>query len=96
MELKPGLGEGTVSDWAEQNNVNVAAAKSLQSKLNRLYHSPYLVEKTPYNVVSQIVNALENGISVIITFGKYQSELDYLLVANILTRKVRAVWEKHL
>lgn len=94
MELKPGLGEGTVSDWAEQNNVNVAAAESLQSKLNRLYHSPYLVEKTPYNVVSQIVNALENGISVIITFGKYQSELDYLLVANILTRKVRAVWEK--
>lgn len=94
MELKPGLGEGTVSDWAEQNNVNVAAAESLQSKLNRLYHSPYLAEKTPYNVVSQIVNALENGISVIITFGKYQSELDYLLVANILTRKVRAVWEK--
>ena len=94
MELKTGLGEGTVSDWAEQNNVNVAAAESLQSKLNRLYHNPYMVEKTPYNVVDQIVNALENGISVIITFGKYQSDLDYLLVANILTRKVRAVWEK--
>lgn len=94
MELKTGIGEGTVSDWAEQNNVNVAAAESLQSKLNRLYHNPYMVEKTPYNVVDQIVNALENGISVIITFGKYQSDLDYLLVANILTRKVRAVWEK--
>ena len=94
MELKTGLGEGTVSDWAEQNNVNVAAAESLQSKLNRLYHNPYMVEKTPYNVVDQIVNALENGISVIITFGKFQSDLDYLLVANILTRKVRAVWEK--
>ena len=94
MELKTGLGKETVSDWAEQNNVNVAAAESLQSKLNRLYHNPYMVEKTPYNVVDQIVNALENGISVIITFGKYQSDLDYLLVANILTRKVRAVWEK--
>ena len=94
MELKPGLGEGTVSEWAEQNNVNVAAAESLQSKLNRLYHSPYMVEKMPYNVVSQIVSALENGISVIITFGKYQSDLDYLLTANILTRKVRAVWEQ--
>lgn len=94
MELKPGIGEETVSDWAEQNNVNVAAAESLQSKLNRLYHNPYMVKKTPYNVVNQIVSALENGISVIITFGKYQSDLDYLLVANILTRKVRAVWEK--
>lgn len=94
MELKTGIGEGTVSEWAEQNNVNTAAAESLQSKLSRLYHNPYMVAKTPYNVVNQIVNALENGISVIITFGKYQSDLDYLLVANILTRKVRAVWEK--
>ena len=94
MELKTGIGEGTVSEWAEQNNVNIAAAESLQSKLNRLYHNPYMVEKTPYNVINQIVSALENGISVIITFGKYQSDLDYLLVANILTRKVRAVWEK--
>ena len=94
MELKSGIGEGTISEWAEQNNVNTAAAESLHSKLTRLYHSGYMVRKAPYNVVDQIVNALENGISVILSFGKYESDLDYLLVANILTRKVRSVWEK--
>ncbi len=93
MELKSGEGEGTVSEWAMSCNVNVAAAESLQSKLNRLYHKPYLIRKAPYNVVSQIVSALESGISVILSFGKYQSDLDYLLAANILTRKVRSVWE---
>lgn len=94
MEMKPGSEHGTVEEWADANNINVAAAESLQSKLNRLYHSDYMIEKTPYNVVSQIINALENGISVILSFGKYQTDLDYLLVANILTRKVRAEWER--
>ena len=94
MALRPGSGEGTVEEWAENSNINTAAAESLQSKLNRLYHNPYMTEKAPYNVVSQIINALENGISVILSFGAFQSDLDYLLVANILTRKVRAEWER--
>lgn len=94
MEMKPGSEYGTVEEWADANNINVSAAESLQSKLNRLYNSDYMTDKTPYNVVSQIINALENGISVILSFGNYQSDLDYLLVANILTRKVRAEWER--
>ena len=94
MELKNGEGEGTVSEWAESANVNVAAAESLQSKLDRLYRKEYLTEKVPYNVTDQIISSLQNGTSVILSFGKYQSDLDYLLAANILTRKVRAEWEK--
>jgi hypothetical protein len=94
MEMKPGSEYGTVEEWADANNINIAAAESLQSKLGRLYHSDYMTAKIPYNVVSQIINALENGISVILSFGKYQTDLDYLLVANILTRKVRAEWER--
>ncbi len=94
MELKGGIGEGTISEWAEANNVNIAASESLHSKLTRLYHSEYMTRKAPYNVVDQIVDALENGISVILSFGKYSTDLDYLLVANILTRKVRRIWEK--
>ncbi len=94
MEMKNGEGEGTVSEWAQNCSVNVAAAESLQSKLSRLYRKDYMCEKAPYNVVNQIINALQNGFSVILSFGKYQSDLDYLLAANILTRKVREAWEK--
>ena len=94
MEMKNGEGEGTVSEWAQNSNVNAAAAESLQSKLSRLYHKPYMIDKAPYNVVDQIINALQNGYSVILSFGKYQSDLDYLLAANILTRKVRNEWER--
>lgn len=94
MELKNGEGEGTVSEWAESNNVNTAAAESLQSKLTRLFHKEYMVPKMPYNVISQIISTLQSGVSVILSFGKFQSDLDYLLAANILTRKVRNAWEQ--
>jgi DNA helicase HerA-like ATPase len=36
---------------------------------------------------------LENGQHVILSFGGYESDLDYLLVSNLLTRKIRGAWE---
>ncbi|MCB8926773.1 MAG: hypothetical protein H6652_14235 [Ardenticatenaceae bacterium] len=37
---------------------------------------------------------LENGRHVILSFGEYDNDLDYLLVSNILTRKIREHWMK--
>ena len=31
---------------------------------------------------------------MILSFGDYESDLDYLLVSNLLTRKIRDAWEK--
>jgi DNA helicase HerA-like ATPase len=30
----------------------------------------------------------------VLSFGEHESDLDYLLVSNLLTRKIRAAWEK--
>jgi DNA helicase HerA-like ATPase len=30
----------------------------------------------------------------VLSFGKFESDLDYLLVSNILTRKIKQVWEE--
>jgi DNA helicase HerA-like ATPase len=35
---------------------------------------------------------LENGRHLILSFGEYDRELDYLLVSNILTRRIREHW----
>jgi uncharacterized protein len=87
-------GNDTVEIWAQNNNVNEMAAAALQSKLRRLYDKKYLDDVSSDSAVNAIVNALENGISVIVSFDKYQNDLDYLFVANILTRKVREAWIK--
>jgi DNA helicase HerA-like ATPase len=31
---------------------------------------------------------------VVLSFGKYESDLDYLLVSNLLTRRIRQAWEQ--
>ncbi|MCZ2127780.1 MAG: ATP-binding protein [Anaerolineales bacterium] len=83
----------SVAAWANQHGVNVMAAVGLQDKLRRLFDKPYIVEKS--ESVAQIINALAVGKHIVLSFSeKYDSDLDYLFVSNILTRKIRAAWEK--
>jgi DNA helicase HerA-like ATPase len=84
----------SVAAWANQNGVNVMAAVGLQDKLRRLFDKPYIVDKPASDSVAQIIQSLEAGKHVVLSFGEYESDLDYLLVSNLLTRKIRAAWEK--
>jgi len=84
----------SVAFWANSAGVNVMAAEALHSKLGRLFHKPYIVEKPAADTVSEIVKALEAGQHVVLSFGKHESDLDYLFVSNVLTRRIRQVWEK--
>ncbi len=94
MQLKSGEGEGSVTEWAEKANVHAGAAESLQNKLRRVIDRAYVVEKAPANCIRDIIGYLKSGVSVVLSFGKYDSDLDYLLVTNILTRQIRAAWEQ--
>jgi hypothetical protein len=84
----------SVAAWAMQNGVNVAAAVGLQDKLRRLFNKPYIVQKPAADSVLQIIQSLEAGKHVVLSFGEHESDLDYLLVSNLLTRKIRSAWEK--
>lgn len=86
--------EGSVAKWANENGVNVLAAEGLHDKLRRLFSKPYIVENPAADSVGQIIRALEGGKHVILSFGEHESDLDYLLVSNLLTRKIRSAWEK--
>jgi DNA helicase HerA-like ATPase len=69
------------------------AAEGLHNKLRRLFNLPYLVEKPAADSLGEIIKALEAGKHIILSFGKHESDLDYLLVSNLLTRKIRERWE---
>ncbi len=84
----------SVATWARQNNLHEKAAEALHRKLKRVYDQEYVVEQPAGDPVRAIVDQLENGRHVILGFGKYESDLDYLLVSNILTRRIRQVWVK--
>ncbi len=84
----------SVEFWARRAGVHKAAAEGLRSKLTRLFNRPYLKNAPASNGLSDITNALESGRHVVLSFGNYQSDLDYLLVTNLITRKIRDTWEK--
>ena len=84
----------SVAAWANRAGINVAAAEGLHSKLGRVFRLPYIVEKPAADSVSEIVKALEAGQHVILSFGEFETDLDYLLVSNLLTRRIRETWEK--
>jgi uncharacterized protein len=85
---------GSVAQWARENGVNEQAAEGLRRKLNRVFALPYLVEKPAADSVGQIVQTLQKGQHIILSFGNHENDLDYLLVSNVLTRRIREAWEK--
>ncbi len=85
---------GSVAAWALSTGVNVAAAEGLHDKLRRLFNKHYIVENPASDSVGEIIKALEAHQHVVLSFGDNESDLDYLLVSNLLTRKIRDAWEK--
>lgn len=82
----------SVAAWARANNVHEKAAEALHRKLKLIYDREYVVENPAGDAVTAIVDKLENGRHVILGFGEYDSDLDYLLVSNLLTRRIRQHW----
>jgi len=83
----------SVAAWAESNGVNVMAAEALHDKLRRLFDQPYIVETPAQDSLKQIIATLESGKHVVLSFGKYETDLDYLFISNLLTRRIRQAWE---
>ncbi|MGB8212386.1 MAG: ATP-binding protein [Anaerolineales bacterium] len=85
---------GSVAAWAEESGVNVMAAEALHDKLRRLFDKDYIVEKPAADSIGETTRSLEAGKHVILSFGQaYETDLDYLLVSNLLTRKIKQAWE---
>lgn len=84
----------SVAYWANQTGTNVMAAEALHNKLRSLFNKDYIVEKPAADMLGEIVKALEARQHIVLSFGKFESDLDYLFVTNLLTRKIRARWEQ--
>jgi len=84
----------SVAAWAERAGINVMAAEGLHSKLGRVFKLPYIQEKPAGDPIGEIIALLDKSYHVILSFGDHESDLDYLLVTNLLTRRIRERWEQ--
>ena len=84
----------SVAAWANEHGVNVMAAEGLHSKMRKVFNRDYIVEKPAKDTITEIVKALQGGQHVVLSFGRHETDLDYLLVSNLLTRHIRDKWEE--
>ena len=86
--------DDSIEGWAKSTNIHPEAAKALHSKLKRVMRRDYINPNPASNGLNDIIQSLKNGKHVVLSFDKYESDLDYLLVSNLITRKIRQIWEK--
>lgn len=77
-----------VKDLAERLGENEATLLSLYRRLEQLKRLPFLVPHSPESAVERILGYLEKGLTVVLEFGRYRDIVPYMLVANLLSRRL--------
>jgi len=77
-----------VAGLAREINEHEATLTHLWRRLDNLKRLPFLVPEAPESPVRKILEYLARGVSVVLEFGRYSDYTAYILVANMLTRRI--------
>jgi DNA helicase HerA-like ATPase len=83
-----------VEEFCQASNAHAGATQALQRKLRAVSRRPYVEAEWPLDAIDEMVAALDRGQHVILHFGRYQQSIDHLLVANLVTRRVRELYQE--
>jgi uncharacterized protein len=83
----------SIKAFAENIGAHPESLAALYRKLKRITLFPFFTtHTTPFCIIDQIMEHIERGMSIIIEFGNYTSSFVYLLVANIITRRIHKLY----
>ncbi|MFW6074985.1 MAG: ATP-binding protein, partial [Chloroflexota bacterium] len=77
-----------LAQFCDTYSAHPAAIEGLRRKLRYLESSDYIVSHQASDPVQEILGHLENQHHVVIQFGRHSRLRDYMLVANLLTRRI--------
>lgn len=83
--------EGDLKDFSNQVGAHPESVAALYRKLKRIERLPFFVPDSNLNrfsVIDQMMEYIDRGVSIIIEFGNHTSSFVYLLIANIITRRI--------
>jgi DNA helicase HerA-like ATPase len=75
-------------DLLRELNIHESTFQNLQRGLNTIRRLPFIETRAPTNTVKSILEYLDRGINVVLEFGRYKDIIAYILVANLLTRRI--------
>lgn len=76
--------------FAEQIGAHPESIAALYRKLKRIEKLPFIVKKLPHkeSVIDRLMEYVAKGIHVVIEFGNFTTTFCYLLMANVITRRI--------
>ena len=77
-------------------SIHDSTYRNLRRGLETIRRLPFLMPHTPDNPVKRILEYLDQGINVVLEFGRYTDITAYILVANLLTRRIHAQYRERM
>ena len=83
-----------ITEFCDEKRGHKGSIMALQRKLMRLENLKYIRSASPHNYVEQILQSLEAKKNVVIEFGSQSDMLSYMLVTNMITRRIHKAYVK--
>jgi DNA helicase HerA-like ATPase len=74
----------------EKLNIHESTYRNLRRGIDSLRRFPFLVPHAPENSVQHVLDSLGKNINVVLEFGRFDDFVAYILVANLLSRRIYA------
>jgi DNA helicase HerA-like ATPase len=81
-----------VRSFAESSGAHAGSIGALKRKLAQVSRLNFIREKADFSSVDRLIDALAAGRHVVLEFGQHSSSLIYMLVANMITRRIHRRW----
>jgi hypothetical protein len=86
------MDSGAIQEFADGAGAHAGAISALKRKLARVARLNFVHEHADFSAVDRLIDALAAGRHVVLEFGEHDSSLIYMLVANIVTRRIHRRW----
>ena len=89
-------GREQINELASALGEHEATMAALRRRLDALRRLRFLVPHAKDNAIQRILEYLDRGINVVLEFGRYDDYTAYILVANLLTRRIHAHYRERV
>jgi DNA helicase HerA-like ATPase len=84
------------SELLKELSIHESTFQNLQRGLATIRRLPFIEAHAPANAVKHILDHLDRGINVVLEFGRFTDITAYILVANLLTRRIYAQYRERM
>lgn len=83
-----------LKEFAERSGAHAGALAALKRKLGEIRRLDFVRDQVTGGGVEEMIAQLERGKHMVLEFGQHSRPLPYMLVANVITRRIHRRWSE--